>query len=68
MLDWPQKKLAEASRVTTVTIHHFEGGTTTPHNTTLDAIVRVFEAAGIEFLHGDAPGLRLHPSSRKKKR
>jgi predicted transcriptional regulator len=68
LLDWPQQKLADVARVSKVTINHFEGGTTTPHNSTLEVIERAFAAAGIEFLYGDAPGLRLHPPPKPKKR
>jgi hypothetical protein len=35
------------------------------HNTTVVAIRRAFEAAGIQFINGDAPGLRLAGAHKK---
>jgi len=34
---------------------------------TVESIQRAFEAAGVEFTNGDAPGLRLRPQRRKKR-
>lgn len=72
MLDWSQQDLADNARLSVVTIHQFERGATQPHRATMDVIVRTFEAAGIEFIDGDAPGVKLRkrvtaPSGRKKK-
>jgi DNA-binding transcriptional regulator YiaG len=69
LLDWSQTTLAETARVGVATVRLFESGKTSPHNATLDVIIRTFELAGIEFISGDAPGVKLHATlTRKKKR
>jgi transcriptional regulator with XRE-family HTH domain len=60
LLHWNQEKLADASRVSAVTIRNFENSKIAPHRATLDALQRALEAAGVEFTNGDAPGVRLH--------
>jgi transcriptional regulator with XRE-family HTH domain len=59
LLSWTQGQLAEQSKVTEKTIADFERGATKPHAQTLARISSAFDAAGIEFLNGDAPGVRL---------
>ncbi len=71
LLDWSQQELADAARVGVVTVRNFESQTTEARHATVDVIVRAFEAAGVEFTNGDAPGVRLRrasiPSKRKRR-
>ena len=58
-LGWSTQDLAKHARVGSNTVARFENGK--PANTsTLTLIQQAFEAAGIEFTNGDAPGVRLH--------
>jgi transcriptional regulator with XRE-family HTH domain len=59
LLNWTQKDLTKKSLVGTKTIADYERGTRTPYDRTLRDLRQAFEAAGIEFINGDAPGLRL---------
>ena len=63
-LRWSQQKLADQAKVAVSTLKDFENRTRKPIPNNLAAIRSALEAAGIEFLNGDAPGVRL----RKKKR
>jgi transcriptional regulator with XRE-family HTH domain len=56
------RELAKLAKVAPSTVSRFEAGETL-NARTVDAIRRAFEAAGVEFTNGDAPGVRL-----KKKR
>jgi len=53
--------LSAASGIGTKTIADFERGASTPYERTLRDLREAFEAAGIEFTSGDAPGVRLKP-------
>ena len=64
MISWSQAQLAEASRVSRMTVTDFEKGTRLPHPNNLAAIRTVLEAAGVEFTNGDAPGVRLRADGR----
>jgi transcriptional regulator with XRE-family HTH domain len=66
LLDWTQKDLADASKVGTKTIADYERGASTPFERTVRDLREAFEAAGIEFTNGAAPGLRLRPKRRGK--
>ena len=66
LLDWEQTALAEKSGVSAVTISAIERGSSDPRASTLTKIQRAFEAAGIEFTNGEAPGVRLKPTKRKR--
>ena len=61
LLGWNQPKLSEESGVSLQTVKRMElypdrvGG----HARNVYAVLDAFERAGIEFLNGDAPGLRL---------
>jgi transcriptional regulator with XRE-family HTH domain len=59
LLEWSQDHLAEMAEVSPTTIANFETNKSAPLRSTLKAIRQAFEAAGIEFTNGDAPGLRL---------
>lgn len=55
-------RLATECGVTLRTLHRIERGLTQPHRRTADAIRRVMEAAGVQFIDPDGiagPGVRL---------
>src|SRR5690349_2195915 len=56
---WSVRDLAREAKVNPSTVVRFETGQAEPIRLTLEAIQRAFEAAGIEFTNGDAPGVRL---------
>jgi transcriptional regulator with XRE-family HTH domain len=66
LLHWTQTDLKIASGVATKTIADYERGARTPYDRTLRDLREAFEAAGIEFTNGDAPGLRLKPRRRSR--
>ena len=59
LLEWSRERLAEASGVTVPTLLLAESGRTKPRVSTLAAIGVALETGGVEFTHGDAPGVRL---------
>jgi transcriptional regulator with XRE-family HTH domain len=59
LLNWTQEDLVRHSKITKKTVADFERGATQPRTQTLAQITAAFEAAGIEFLNGSAPGVRL---------
>ena len=59
MLGWNQGQLADAAKVSRMTVMDFEKGTRTPHPNNLAAIRTALEAAGVEFTNDEAPGVRL---------
>jgi transcriptional regulator with XRE-family HTH domain len=61
LLDWSQRELSRKSRVAFGTIQRMErfDGPVGSRTETLSKVVTVFEKAGIEFLNGESPGLRL---------
>lgn len=62
LLGWEQRQLASAAGVSVETISRLERteGPVSTYATTLEAIQSALEEAGIEFINGDAPGVRLH--------
>jgi DNA-binding XRE family transcriptional regulator len=60
-LGWNTVDLAKAAEVSPTTVNQFEQGTTAPLRSTLAAIRRAFESAGIIFIdsNGEGPGVRL---------
>ena len=60
-LAWGMKDLAQRSGVSANTIDRFENGRAAPIPANLKALREAFEAAGIEFTNGEAPGVKLHP-------
>jgi DNA-binding XRE family transcriptional regulator len=66
-LGWNTIDLAKAAEVSPTTVNQFEQGTTAPLRSTLAAIRRAFEDAGIIFIDEDehGPGVRL--ASRRAK-
>ena len=63
------KQIAKLTKVAPGTISRLEADENL-HPRTLEAIQRALEATGIEFLFGEAPGIRIHPKppEPKKKR
>jgi transcriptional regulator with XRE-family HTH domain len=63
LLRWEQKDLALASGVSLPTIKRLEAkpGLLNAHGPTLEALLRAFETAGVQFIpeNGGGPGVRL---------
>jgi DNA-binding XRE family transcriptional regulator len=58
-LGWTVRELAERTGVAASTVNRFELGKASPNASTLTVLRQAMEAAGVEFLDGDAPGIRL---------
>jgi predicted transcriptional regulator len=54
-----QAVLAKTAQVTRNVIINFEKGRSTPNRNNLAAIRRALEGAGVEFINGGSPGVRL---------
>src|SRR5271165_639838 len=65
LIGWSQDQLSTASRVAKATIASFETSLRYPQQRTLDEIQKAFEEAGVEFINGGQPGVRLKPQSMK---
>jgi hypothetical protein len=66
LLGWARHELARRAVVSDATVYALENTHRTAANmSTLAAVQMTLEAEGIEFLEGDAPGLRLHPKKLK---
>jgi transcriptional regulator with XRE-family HTH domain len=57
-IGWGVRELAEKADVTANTVTRIENGADAKQST-IDALQRALEAAGIEFTNGDQPGVRL---------
>jgi hypothetical protein len=70
LLRWEQRDLEAASSVSLPTIKRLESkpGIMVAHASTLVALKKAFEAAGIEFIdeNGGGPGVRLKKRRQKK--
>ena len=70
LLRWEQRDLEAASSVSLPTIKRLESkpGIMAAHTSTLMALRKAFEAAGIEFIdeNGGGPGVRLRKRHPKK--
>jgi transcriptional regulator with XRE-family HTH domain len=70
---WGVRELAEKAGVTANTVTRIENGADAKQST-MDALQRALEAAGVEFTNGEQPGVRLskasavHSSKPEKKR
>jgi transcriptional regulator with XRE-family HTH domain len=64
LLNWSQSDLVERSGISKKTIADFELGLTRPHQKTMAALLRTFEAVGIEFIRG---GVRLGSKRRQRR-
>ncbi len=64
-LEWTASELAERSGVGVTTISRFESGLTAPNRSTLAALQRALEAAGVEFIpeNGGGAGVRMRKST-----
>ena len=65
LLDWNQTELANKAGVSVETIKRLErivGSLEATKVSTLDAITKALNKAGVEFTNGDAPGVRLKSS------
>jgi transcriptional regulator with XRE-family HTH domain len=59
LLDWSQAELAARSNLSESTVRDFEKSRRVPSINNLAAIRRALEVAGVEFIDGDQPGVRL---------
>ena len=59
LLDWPRERLASESRIGLRSIVDFERSARAPRYVTLDALRRALEKAGVEFINGNEPGVKL---------
>ncbi len=59
LLKWSQDELASRAGVTGTTINFWENERVKPSEDTKLLVRRAFEEAGIEFLNGGNPGVRL---------
>lgn len=71
LLRWDQRKLADVSSISLPTIKRLESkpGTLEAHSSTVTALTRALENAGIEFIaeNGGGAGVRLSKRQRPKK-
>ena len=70
LLRWEQRDLAKASGVSLPTIKRLEAGPgrLAAHGSTVTALRRAFESAGIEFTNGSGPGVRLRADRKRDDR
>jgi transcriptional regulator with XRE-family HTH domain len=70
LLRWDQRDLAEASTVSLPTIKRLESkpGVVAAHTSTVTALRKSLEAAGVEFIdeNGGGPGVRLRTRTSKR--
>ena len=59
LLKWTQEELANRAGVALATIGFWETEKVRPSEETKEQVRRAFEEAGIEFLNGGNPGVRL---------
>jgi transcriptional regulator with XRE-family HTH domain len=57
-IGWGVRELAEKAGVTANTVTRIENGADAKQST-IDALQRALEAAGVEFTNGNQPGVRL---------
>jgi transcriptional regulator with XRE-family HTH domain len=71
LLRWDQRQFAEASSVSLPTIKRLESkpGALVAHASTVVALIRALETAGVEFIdeNGGGAGVRLRKRQRPKK-
>jgi predicted transcriptional regulator len=63
LLDWTQADLAAKADISANALIAIERGKADPKLSTVNAIRRALEKAGVEFTDGDAPGVRLRAPS-----
>jgi transcriptional regulator with XRE-family HTH domain len=59
LIGWTQARLSRNSGVSENTIQRYEKGVRRTVASTLAKIERAFEVAGVEFTHGERPGVRI---------
>jgi hypothetical protein len=61
LLRWDQRRLADISSVSLPTVKRLEAkpGMLVAHGSTVAALRRALEDAGVEFMNGEQPGVRL---------
>ncbi len=59
LVGWSQERLANESLVSVSTVRNFERRRGAPQQSTLALMSRALEGAGIEFINGDEPGVKL---------
>jgi transcriptional regulator with XRE-family HTH domain len=61
ILDWTQAELAERAGISKTGLNNIERGSSDPKSSTLAAIQRVLEEAGVQFIpeNGGGAGVRL---------
>lgn len=61
LLRWDQKQLAAAAGISVPTVKRLERivGRVSAYSGTVEAIEQALEAAGIDIIDGDGPGVRL---------
>ena len=64
LLDWTQLKLAEAARIGTSIVTSFERSGRAVAAGAVHTMQHTLEAAGIEFLDGEEPGVQLKKTSK----
>jgi transcriptional regulator with XRE-family HTH domain len=62
---WGVRDLAEKAGVTANTVTRIENGADAKQST-IDALQRALEAAGVEFTNGEQPGVRLTKRAAKR--
>jgi predicted transcriptional regulator len=67
LLRWEQRHLADASSVSLPTVKRLEArpGILAAHHSTVAALKRALESAGVEFTNGDQPGVRFRKADPK---
>ena len=68
LVDWTQFDLGSRAGVPAGTVRDFEAGEQALTARESNAIVAVFEAAGLELLNHEAPGVRLKPVKGKTRK
>ena len=61
---WSVRELAQRAGVTANTVSRIENGADAKQST-INALQRALELAGLEFTNGDQPGVRLTTGSRR---
>jgi transcriptional regulator with XRE-family HTH domain len=64
LLGWSRDRLASMAELTLTDVIHLERGSDRGRDEAFDAVLRVLEAAGVEFIpeNGGGPGVRLRRS------
>jgi transcriptional regulator with XRE-family HTH domain len=67
LLDWSRSELAKRAGQSPSTVKRVETAGSEPVSPEMrQKLQATLEAAGVEFINGDAPGVRVHPRKRGK--